>query len=351
VAAELARRAIEPPEPFSDGSPDALACGLYHQSIVWGLMALVTAQQATSLEAAPHPEQPAADDEADLKSDDTDEADEDEAYEDEADDDADEVSDKAKPVASVAQKPSSTDRPEKLDSLSALWDAANPDKMLNEANVHKEDIEASKRKLESSSFESYADLPPDEQLAWSRRLRVVAEGLIYGIEISSGRYNPPWLARTLKLGLIFVLLCGLAWGGFSVKEYVVELDNVARGKPWVASSTYPAGCRSPQQSCMESPNFFFHTNDEANPWLEIDLGAVYNIKSVKVRNREDCCTDRTIPLLIEVSADGKQWQQVARKNEVFGEWHPEFAPTKVRWVRLRVAKKSILHLASVDVYK
>jgi hypothetical protein len=52
-----------------------------------------------------------------------------------------------------------------------------------------------------------------------------------------------------------------------------------------------------------------------------------------------------------VSSDGKQWKQLARKNDVFTTWQAEFSPVEARWVRLRLAKKGILHLAAVDVYK
>jgi len=102
---------------------------------------------------------------------------------------------------------------------------------------------------------------------------------------------------------------------------------------------------------MESPNFFFHTQEQNQPWMEIDLGAVQRISSVKIKNRQDCCAERAVPLVLEVSKDGQKWNQLARKNEVFGTWHAKFAPVETRWVRLRVARKSMLHLQSVDIYK
>src|SRR5690606_38479561 len=109
-----------------------------------------------------------------------------------------------------------------------------------------------------------------------------------------------------------------------------------RGKPWTTSSAFAAvSCRSPAQKCPESPSFFFHTNDEDQPWVELDLGTAQRFSSVKVKNREDCCSERAVPLVVEVSSDGKQWKQLARKNEVFTTWTAEFSPVEGRWVRLR----------------
>jgi hypothetical protein len=81
------------------------------------------------------------------------------------------------------------------------------------------------------------------------------------------------------------------------------------------------------------------------------LGTIQRLSSVKVQNREDCCSDRAVPLLLEVSSDGKQWKQLARKNDVFTTWTAEFSSVEARWVRLRLARKGMLHLAGIDIYK
>lgn len=332
VAAELARRALEPPEPFADGQPDALACGLYHQSILWSLRSLNERRKSAPI--ATNGDKT----EARVASEDRD-------------------SDAPNSDAPNSDAPNSASaeaaaEPQATASFSELWDAAAMKPLLAAANLTAEEVNEVKRQMAGSSFEDYSDLPSSEQVRWGRKLRVVAEGLIYGIEVTSGRYSPPWLSRALRIGLLLVLVIGVGWGGFAVREWMIELNNVARGKPWTTSSTYAApGCRSPAQECMESPNFFFHTQEENGPWLELDLGTVQSISSVKIRNREDCCSERAVPLVVEVSTDGKQWKQVARKNEIFGVWHPEFPAVDARWVRLRVARKSILHLASVDVYR
>ncbi|MDO5979577.1 discoidin domain-containing protein [Flavivirga spongiicola] len=44
-----------------------------------------------------------------------------------------------------------------------------------------------------------------------------------------------------------------------------------------------------------------HTNQESQPWWQVDLGAVSNITDVKVYNRTDCCADRLTNYHIFVS--------------------------------------------------
>ncbi len=348
TAAELARRALEPPEPFPDGPPDAIACGLYHQSIVWALKALAQLTGANAGTAV----SPAAKEEAGKASPATPKPVSGDEGEGEGEGEA--TADEAEKRAPGTGSTSETSR-EPLDvekaSVEALWQAGKPDQLLADCNVANEEVADVRAIVARSSFEDYAYLSNDEQVRWARKLRIVAEGLLYGLEVSTGRYNPPWLARTLRVGLLLAILIGLVWGGVSVKEWLTELDNIARGKPWVISSTYPAGCRSPAQQCLESPNFFFHTQEQNQPWMEIDLGSPQTFTSVKIKNRQDCCAERAVPLVLEVSSDGQHWKQLARKNEVFATWHPEFPPVTARWVRLRVARKSILHLVSVDIYK
>jgi hypothetical protein len=134
---------------------------------------------------------------------------------------------------------------------------------------------------------------------------------------------------------------------------MLESRDVARGKPWRTSSAYTAttACPSPQQQCAESPFFFFHTLDDDRPWLEIDLESKQRIVGAIIENREDCCADRAIPLVIQVSTDHKSWKEVARRTEVFGTWSPSFAPVSARWVRIMVLKKTSLHLHRASILR
>jgi hypothetical protein len=93
----------------------------------------------------------------------------------------------------------------------------------------------------------------------------------------------------------------------------------------------------------------FHTETENDPWIEIDLGAPKKVIRVEVINRGDCCADRAVPLVAEVSTDRMKWAQVARREEPFGTWKASFPARVARYVRLRAARHTVLHLQGVVV--
>jgi len=94
---------------------------------------------------------------------------------------------------------------------------------------------------------------------------------------------------------------------------------------------------------------FFHTKEEENPWVEIDLGAVREFDRVIVDNRDDCCSDRAVPLVVEVGETPDKTHEVARKTEVFQRWVGTFPKQKARYLRLHVPRRTTFHLRSVEV--
>lgn len=51
--------------------------------------------------------------------------------------------------------------------------------------------------------------------------------------------------------------------------------------------------------------YAFHTADEKNPWIKVDLGAVKTVKAVVIENRPN--EKRTEGLILSVSDDGQKW--------------------------------------------
>ena len=88
---------------------------------------------------------------------------------------------------------------------------------------------------------------------------------------------------------------------------------------------------------------------QENNWIDFDLGSVKPVHQVEVTNRSDCCQERAIPLIVEVSVDEKQWIQGARRDTDFSFWKASFPKQKARSVRLRVPKMSALHFDDVAV--
>jgi hypothetical protein len=95
---------------------------------------------------------------------------------------------------------------------------------------------------------------------------------------------------------------------------------------------------------------FFHTNEEENPWIEYDLGAKVQFSSLTIYNRSGAVEDRAVPMVVEISDDGRSYKDVAKRTKVFDVWEPSFKPVRARYVRLRVARRTFLHLDGVQIH-
>ena len=97
-------------------------------------------------------------------------------------------------------------------------------------------------------------------------------------------------------------------------------------------------------------SIFFHTREEEQPWVEMDLDAPTKFSSVSVRNRTDSLQERAVPLVLEVSDDRQSWRQLAQRQDFFNVWTPSFDAVSARYVRLRATRKTFLHLEAVQVH-
>lgn len=155
---------------------------------------------------------------------------------------------------------------------------------------------------------------------------------------------------------VLILVIGLA-GLTVVRAHVLPRfgpEDLAAGKPWRASSKL-ADCHPENITCGSGrTGVFFHTQNEANPWLELDLGAPTTFSSLLIRNRRDGpkdVVDRAVPLILEVGDDQQTWRTVATLDRPFQEWTPRFEPITARYVRLRVPRTTWFHLDAVKVFR
>ena len=155
--------------------------------------------------------------------------------------------------------------------------------------------------------------------------------------------------RMVRVGTIPLVIAVLIGMAFAFIARIEQRHDLARGRPWRASSTFLPGCESPAQHCAASPDFFFHTREQVKPWLEIDLGSEVQFTRLRVLNRIDCCSGRATPLVVEISSDRVHWREVARRVEKFVAWKPTFPAVRARWVRLRALRRTYLHLREVRV--
>ena len=70
---------------------------------------------------------------------------------------------------------------------------------------------------------------------------------------------------------------------------------------------------------------FFHTEMQRSPWVSFDLDHPVDVRAVTVVNRGDCCDDRAVPMVVEVSADNATWNEVGQRTETFKRWELRFA--------------------------
>ncbi len=296
AAAEVARRIGASPEPL-DGSPEPILCDLYRQSIYWSLQALNSNANANP---NPNPNR-------------------------------------------------ETEAPARLSPTASSWRGIDSSLLLKAAGS--EDLLVQVDQALGATFMDFAALTTEKRAALLSALRSVAVALIAELEIPDRIVTALWLQRILRVGLLLVLIVLAVVVVAKLRDGAEARRDIAGGKPWRTSSFY-GGCHSPQQGCSETPEYFFHTQQEANPWVEFDLGATSRFSAVRVDNRKDCCTERASPLLVEASSDQEHWKALARHEGVFSSWRADFAPTNARWVRVRVeSKQGLLHLARVRILR
>ncbi|MGB0384421.1 MAG: CotH kinase family protein [Ardenticatenaceae bacterium] len=144
------------------------------------------------------------------------------------------------------------------------------------------------------------------------------------------------------------------------------LINVAQGQVATQSSTASGGVASRavdgNTHGKYQENSVTHTNNEFQAWWEVDLGAVYELDTVRLWNRKDCCADRLsdFHLLLSdtpfVSTNLAQTQAQSGVSDyafagTAGELE-EFAVNRTaRYVRVQLAGSNSLSLAEVQVLR
>lgn len=288
LALEVAKRTLDPPERFTGGAPDAVAWELSRQAVYWGL--------------------------------------------------------RADRLLATGEDDSSV-------ALGSMVDGARP--RLVAAAGSESELSALEGALKERTLAEHSELSADEQSRSAHAMARFARAFLLDLEQPRIRVDRLWFQRLWRCGGLLALLALVGFGALKVRESLQNQRDVARGKPWRTSSVYTAttSCPSPLQQCPESPFFFFHTLEEDKPWLEIDLQTKQRIVGAIIENREDCCADRTVPMVISVSTDHRNWHEVVRRTEIFGTWSPTFAPVSARYVRIQVMKRASLHLHRASILR
>jgi hypothetical protein len=191
---------------------------------------------------------------------------------------------------------------------------------------------------------AYDELPLAE--APSKRAQVEATAAWLRALVDARTPPQIKLSRVLRLGtLALAVFLGV---GFGVSKLVAP-KNLALGKPVQVSSRRP---HCPQGTGAEGlpPSglvdgtvgtaYDICTNGEVRPWATLDLQRVRPIGKVVVFNRADCCWGNyDLPVVLEVSDDGTNFREVARRTTAYSAadpWVVTLDRQSARFVKLRV---------------
>ena len=206
-------------------------------------------------------------------------------------------------------------------NLPALWRQIPGDTLLRAAKTA-ENLDAVRYALlDLSPLDSLNTTAEDAE-----RVHHFADVLYWEMEEPRRRVGRIVTQRWVRLAAVLVLTVVAA---FAVRALVLG-PNLATRRPLRTSSTLP-GCEI-EPKCA---GLLFHTQVEENPWVEFDLGGTKPIHRIDVVNRPDCCQERAVPLIVEVSDDRIHWKEIARNTTAFSTWTAKFPRTPAAYVKLR----------------
>lgn len=219
-----------------------------------------------------------------------------------------------------------------------------------------------------------ASLTPDENAELKKCLAIEAEAYFVGLEpkCRSRVARALWraerqliipfegderriIARGVRrwfalaaLACVFGGLISAAWFGF---DSLRHRHNLAY-KRAVRASSVVASEAADASGLVDGDlsHVGFHTQEQPNPWVVIDLGAVQTFNRIVVYNRRDCCAERALPLVIEVSDDDAKYLRVAERQDLFERWEVRTPLAHARFVRLRLESTNMFHLNEVEIY-
>ncbi len=105
-------------------------------------------------------------------------------------------------------------------------------------------------------------------------------------------------------------------------------------------------------------HFGFHTQQEENPWWQVDLGQSLPLDRIAIYNRGDGVAERAALLKVLVSDDAQQWQLLYEHDGAVFQGFADQKPLQVaandcqaRYVRIQLPGTNYLHLDEVEVYR
>jgi hypothetical protein len=195
-----------------------------------------------------------------------------------------------------------------------------------------------------------ASAPDDVRVSELRAMREVLARMLGPLEGGMARLTRLRVKRAARMVAVAGCVAAIAVAAWWVWRSHKRGPNLALGKQATASSMFPGYDSAAGAVDGNTTDIGFHTAQQERPWLLVDLGSEQTIRQVVVDNRGDCCKDRAVPLIVEASVDGKQFQPIARRDVEFSTWRAVFPPARARYVRFTADKNTWLHFNEVEIY-
>lgn len=194
-------------------------------------------------------------------------------------------------------------------------------------------------------------LPGEERESFANAIHALVIQLSEPLEFEANRLGRALFARWSRIivaAAVVVLVVGGA-GNWMSKKF--GKPNLALHRPVTISSQFPyQGTDHTLLVDGDRDNLGFHTNNDGQQWVVIDLGAVHKFDKVVVYNRSDGYQERAVPLKLKVSKDGQNYTLLGEKKETFDKWTVKGLHTEGRYIRLENTPPNYLHLSEVEVY-
>ena len=126
--------------------------------------------------------------------------------------------------------------------------------------------------------------------------------------------------------------------------------NLALNKTVTASSHFPG---TPEPGALVdgvAQKIGVHTLVEPTPWVQIDLGGVYNVRTIRVKNRTDGFFDEGLPLVVDVAETDDAFAQIGERTTHYDTWDVDVGGKPVSKIKFRVPHHGYIALGEVEVY-
>lgn len=162
---------------------------------------------------------------------------------------------------------------------------------------------------------------------------------------------------SIKYLFVFSILLTQFMGSAQQQWTPLDPSNIAQLKPAKQSSVHEGGAANRAVDGNTNGNWgsisVTHTQGEDSPWWEVDLLAQYDISSITIFNRTDCCSERLNNFTIRVSKDpfdGNYGGEIFNSESQWFQGNKTFSGNmRGQYIRIHLNGPEALSLAEVVV--